>query len=338
MFAKRYPFFLVALVVVPLLSMATTTPVFLVLDNSLSILPFVWIMACLPLTLSWLFNYFIFNSVGGRVWLQLVITTSCMVVVSILVRYLLEDQMIAFIENVNGRQIKRLPPSLTTVGVVVMNNLLIVVFQTLVRYRLKEVQLVKELGEVKLLQIEAQYDNLKNQIHPHFLFNALNVLKILVYKDPAMAEEYILKVSDFLRASLQASKTTVLTVEEDLKIARNYLAIQEVRFKEGFQLSIDLPEAVMNRNIPILTFQCLFENALKHNKLSKQDPLLLFLSFKGEDVIEVRNTRRPLEARQIESTGTGLRNLSERFVLLRGKELRIFRTENTFEVQLTLLP
>lgn len=330
MFFKRHPFFLVALIVVPLLSMTTTTPIFLVLDNSVDVLPIVWLMGCIPLTVSWLLNYYMYKKVNGKIWLQLLITTTIMTGITTFIRLTFEDNLVTFLDRMNGGPVQRVPPLLTTLGVVKMNNILIVVFQTLVRYRLKEVQLVKELGETKILQVQAQYENLKNQIHPHFLFNTLNILKILIHKDPVKAEEYILKVSDFLRGSIQSSNTATHTVKEDLKIARNFLEIQEVRFKDTFHLSVLLPEDVLQRRVPILTFQCLFENALKHNKLSKNQPLEIKVTALDSDTIEVVNTLIPLDSDRIESTGTGLTNLSERFVLLGAEAPEIKETEYTF--------
>jgi LytS/YehU family sensor histidine kinase len=206
-----------------------------------------------------------------------------------------------------------------------------------VRYRLKEVQLVKELGETKLLRVQAQYENLKNQIHPHFLFNTLNILKILVHKDPVKAEEYIIKVSDFLRVSIQSSQTAIQTVEEDLRIASNYLEIQEVRFKDTFYLNSVLPDDILKKNIPILTFQCLFENALKHNKLSKQRPLEIRIEALDDETILVTNTLVPLDGERMESTGTGLANLRERFVLLGAESPEIIETEHSFGMKLKLL-
>ena len=317
--------------------MTTTTPVFLVLDNNLEVLPIIWLLGCVPLTVSWLLNYHIYERVKGRVWLQWLITTCIMTIITACIRYFFEGNLISFLEGVNGEPVRRVPPLITTVGVVKMNNTLIIAFQTLVRYRLKEVQLVKELGETKLLHVQAQYENLKNQIHPHFLFNTLNILKILVHKDPIKAEEYIIKVSDFLRVSIQSSQTATHSVEEDLKIASNYLEIQEVRFKDTFFLKNGLSGNILKKNVPFLTFQCLFENALKHNRLTKHTPLEIRVEALDENTILVSNTLIPLDGERMESTGTGLTNLIERFVLLGAEAPEIIETEHSFGIKLTLL-
>lgn len=337
MLLKRFPFLTVALIVIPLLSMTTTTPIFLVLDNSVSLLPFIWIMGCVPLSISWLLNYHVFNAVQGRVWLQWFITTAIMTSLVYTLRSTFEVEVLNFMETTNGAPVKQIPPLLTVIGIVKLNNTLIIVFQTLVRYRLNEVQLAKALNDAKIAQIEAQYENLKNQIHPHFLFNTLNILKTLVHKDPEKVEQYILKVSSFLRASLKSSDAALISVEEDLNIALNYLEIQELRFKDAFRIHVDLSEEYLKQQIPVLTFQCLIENILKHNTLSKNQPVLIDITGSEKRVITVSNTLFPRVAADGFSTSTGLKNLMKRFVLLGMEEPVIHKTEKTFGVNFNTL-
>jgi LytS/YehU family sensor histidine kinase len=196
---------------------------------------------------------------------------------------------------------------------------------------------VKDLSEAKLQRVQAQYENLRNQIHPHFLFNTLNTLKILVHKDADKAEAYILKVSDFLRTSLQSNQTLSHTVEEDLRVAMIYLEIQEVRFKDCFALDVELTDEIKQQMVPVLTFQCLFENILKHNRLSKQQPIRIGVRQVGDASIEVSNTLIPLESDRMESTGTGLFNLNERFKILGGTEVEISESKSFFNVKIQSL-
>lgn len=294
-------------------------------------------MGCLPLTVSWLINYKVYNLVRGKIWLQWLITTAIMTTFVYTLRSAFELEVMQFMEATNGAPVKQIPPLLTTIGIVKLNNTLIIVFQTLVRYRLKEVQLAKELNEVKIAQIEAQYENLKNQIHPHFLFNTLNVLKTLVHKDADKAEQYIHKVSSFLRASLKSSDAALVSVEEDLNIALNYLEIQELRFKDAFRIHVELSTDSLKQQIPVLTFQCLMENALKHNTLSRNQPIQINILEDGQNTIVVSNSIIPRLAAEDVSTGTGLNNLMKRFVLLGMKEPVIRKTEHLFGVEINTL-
>jgi LytS/YehU family sensor histidine kinase len=197
--------------------------------------------------------------------------------------------------------------------------------------------MINDLSEAKLHRMQAQYENLRNHIHPHFLFNALNTLKILIHKDPDQAEAYILKVSEFLRSSLQSTHRAKLPVADDLRIAVNYLQIQEVRFKNCFELHIEMDQIASSKGLPILAIQSLFENILKHNRLSKAEPIHIWVKTEGPSCLVITNTRIPLESERMESTGTGLFNLSERFKLLGGQPIEIQETPLAFVVKMYYL-
>jgi two-component system LytT family sensor kinase len=336
-FLRNRPYFAVAILVIPLLAMTTTTPIFLVVNRHIDMLPVVWVMATIPLTISWILNYHMYRWLKGKVILQWLVTTAIMLLIASTVRGILIDDIKEYLIMSEDPWLRQPPPLLTTLGLVKLDNTLIIVFQTLIRYRLQQVQFVKDLSEAKLQRVQAQYENLRNQIHPHFLFNTLNTLKILVHKDADKAEAYILKVSDFLRTSLQSNQTLSLTVEEDLRVAMNYLEIQEVRFKDCFVLDVDLTDEIKQQMVPVLTFQCLFENILKHNRLSKQQPIRIGVKQVGDASIEVTNTLIPLESDRMESTGTGLFNLNERFKILGGTEVEISEANMTFTVKINSL-
>jgi LytS/YehU family sensor histidine kinase len=136
---------------------------------------------------------------------------------------------------------------------------------------------------------------------------------------------------------LQSTHSSTLPVTEDLRIAVNYLQIQEVRFKDCFHLHVQIDDVAKAKMLPILTIQCLFENILKHNRLSKSQPIQIWVKSEGQGSLIVTNTRIPLESDLLESTGTGLFNLSERFKLLGGNALDISETQNVFSVRFNLL-
>lgn len=336
-FLRNRPYLLVALLVIPLLAMTTTTPIFLVVNRHIEMLPIVWLAALVPLSLSWILNYHMYRWLKGKVILQWLVTTSIMMIIATTIRSIFVDDIQRYVSTSNDPFLHQVPPLFTSLGLVKLNNTLIIVFQTLIRYRLQQVQFVKDLSEAKLQRVQAQYENLRNQIHPHFLFNTLNTLKILVHKDADKAEEYILKVSDFLRTSLQSNQSVTSSVQEDLRVAVNYLEIQEVRFKDCFTLHVDVNAAAKEKFVPVLTFQSLFENILKHNRLSKQQPIRIDVRSVDEETIEVVNTLIPLESDRMESTGTGLFNLNERFKLLGGSEVEIQESKTAFTVRIHCL-
>lgn len=234
--------------------------------------------------------------------------------------------------------INRKPPLLTGSFVALLNNALIIVFQMLLRYRENQINIVKDLAAARISQVEAQYQNLRNQVHPHFLFNSLNTLKVLVKRDPIKAEGYILKLSQFLRTTLQAEKDDLVTVENDLAIGLNYLEIQSIRFDGGFKVDNKLKLDVSNMDhLPILTFQTLFENILKHNKVSEEDPILISIYQNKNGYLVVENSTHSNWINSEDSTGLGLENLRKRFTLKGGEDILIEHTESIFSVKFKAL-
>ena len=320
--------FKVAVVVIPILGMLSTTPVYMVTGNDISILPLIWLFACLPLSFSWIMNHKLYAKIGHRPVVYFTISIAIMVLLSAGLRIIFQNQVFSYLEINQSPQIRNIPPIITSSMMAALDNVMIILFQTLASYRLTQVRMIQDLSEAQIQRMNAQYENIRNQIHPHFLFNALNTLKILIKKDQKQAETYIIKLSAFLRSSIESSTTSLFTVREDLKIAKNYLEIQEVRFPQGFTFECRIPENLQDQlNVPILTFQSLFENALKHNQINAENPIHILVEIDENNTIHVSNTNIPLQGERAESTGVGLHNLNQRFKIIGGEEVRI--TQNT---------
>lgn len=187
--------------------------------------------------------------------------------------------------------------------------------------------------EVSLLRsanAETTNQLLKRQIHPHFLFNALNVLKSLIKMDPAAAERYLINLSDFLRSSLNQNKKGTATVQEEIKLCKDYLEMQQIRFGNALKYNFDIPENYLDKTLPFFSLQPLAENAIKHNILTEEHPLSIQIGV-DYDLIQVKNNlqRKP----SVEtSTGNGLANLMERYRLLSGQQIIIRETNDSFIV------
>ncbi len=196
-----------------------------------------------------------------------------------------------------------------------------------------------ELEVVRLQSANMETTNqlLKQQIQPHFLFNALNTLKSLIKKQPDVAENYLIQLSDFLRASISGHRTDVVPIEEELKLCKNYMDMQKIRFGEALQYQVDVPESYLGKYfIPFFSLQPLLENAIKHNELTKQYPLLIAI-YAENDRIVVKNNLR-LKKNVETSTGNGLTNLRERYRILYQEEIHILQTDSAFIVSLKLIP
>lgn len=327
----------VALVAAPLQALVTTTPVFLVLENDLRILPVIWITVSVWIFLMWWINMVLYDRFKGT-WKFYFMTFVVVIGVSITLRWWV-DENVDFIHLLDEKlDINRKPPMLTGSLVAVLNNAMIIVFQTLLRYRENQISIVKDLAAVRIAQVEAQYQNLRNQVHPHFLFNSLNTLKVLVKRDPFKAEGYILKLSQFLRTTLQAEKDDLVSIENDLAVGINYMEIQSIRFEGGFKIENKLKLDESNSDqVPILTFQTLFENILKHNKVSEEDPILISIYQDDKGYLVVENSRHPNWTSSEDSAGVGLENLRQRFTLKGGEDILIDQSDSIFSVKFKAL-
>jgi two-component system, LytTR family, sensor kinase len=133
-----------------------------------------------------------------------------------------------------------------------------VAYHTAVRERdLRAVRLEVDLAEAKLAGLEAR-------LRPHFLFNTLNTIAALIREDPAGAEAMVGQLSDLLRASLKADPTREIRLDEEMQLAEQYLAIQQVRFQDRLQVSLDASESARRAFVPQLILQPLVENAVRH--------------------------------------------------------------------------
>ena len=191
-----------------------------------------------------------------------------------------------------------------------------------------------ENSELRTRNAETANQLLRQQIQPHFLFNALNVLKSLIRKYPDTAEEYLISLSDFLRASVNQNKKALVSLDEELKTCKDYMEMQKIRFGEALRYIVDIPENVKGY-LPVFSLQPLLENAIKHNELTNSSPLEIRICHSG-DWIEVKNNLKPKRSIS-ESTGNGLSNLAERYKLLTGDQIHIEECDQYFSVKIKLL-
>jgi LytS/YehU family sensor histidine kinase len=192
-----------------------------------------------------------------------------------------------------------------------------------------------ELERTKTDNLGAQYELLKQQVNPHFLFNSLNTLKYMVESQDPHAIDFILKLSDFYRYSLENRKQDLIKLTEELQILHAYLFLLKARFEEGINLSVNISEQQLKSLIPPFTLQLLVENCIKHNIVSVDRPLKICL-YSETDSIVVENgvqTKRTPES----STGMGLENINERYLHLVHKEIGIQKTEKAFTIKLPVI-
>lgn len=187
--------------------------------------------------------------------------------------------------------------------------------------------------EKKIAKVELEF--LKMQINPHFLFNNLSTLTSLIEDDQRLAVEYVQRLSKIYRHTLKKDEQYIVSVSEELEFIRSYLFLYEIRYQEGLSVKIDIPPAIMGKGIATATMQLLVENAIKHNSISRQNPLGIDIFVQDEAII-VKNNINPVMKTQ-HSSGIGLKNISERYMLLSDKAITITHDKEVFIVKIPLL-
>ncbi len=191
-----------------------------------------------------------------------------------------------------------------------------------------------EAEQLKNEKLSSQYQSLKDQLNPHFLFNSLNVLSSLVYEDADRSAAFIQKLSKIYRYVLEAQKEQLIELDKELGFAKNYLELQKIRFEDSLQYVIDIDSTV--GLLPPLSLQLLLENAIKHNIASEDKPLLINIFRKGNE-LWVSNTYQPKLNQSEHSTGVGLNNIKMRYELLSYKNMEVTQTSEEFLVKLPIL-
>ena len=181
-----------------------------------------------------------------------------------------------------------------------------------------------------------RYLKLKRQVNPHFLFNSLNILDCLICEEQTeKASTYTHKLAGIYRYMIKSEDEEVVTLRDELTFAQLYIDLLKVRFPEGFDVIIDVPEDKMARFVPPCSIQLLIENATKHNAVNTETPLIVHVTAEGEQVM-VSNNIVP-KVTKSQSTGLGQKYIRQLYMDMSGKSIDIRHTENEYCVTLPLL-
>ncbi len=198
-----------------------------------------------------------------------------------------------------------------------------------------------EAERLKRESVEARFEALKTQLDPHFLFNNLNTLVSLVEDNPP-AVSFVENLSLVYRYILQNRDKTVVPLADELRLVKAYVFLLQQRFGEALQVEIIIPDELHERQIPPLTLQLLLENAVKHNIVSRANPLHIRLTVDASGQLVVENNRQPKvsangQARPAEGVGIGLKNIENRYQLLGQVRPTVTETTECFTVHLPLI-
>lgn len=180
----------------------------------------------------------------------------------------------------------------------------------------------------------AQFESLKNQIDPHFLFNSLNVLSSLIEENPIAAQKFTTSLSKVYRYVLEQKDKELVSVTEELTFAKTYMNLLLMRFENS--ITFEIPEnTTEDAKVVPLSLQLLLENCIKHNIVSSSKPLHINISTVDNQLVIENN----LQKKEIlsDGKGVGLQNIINRYALLTERKVRIIQDEKSFKVYLPLL-
>ena len=195
-------------------------------------------------------------------------------------------------------------------------------------------KVLQEKEELKRTSISAEFETLKSQINPHFLFNSLNTLTSLIEESPTTATNFIHKLSDVYRYVLNQKEKETVTLGEELEFIQAYIYLNQIRFGNNLRVHIHIPAECRNKSIATLSLQMLLENAIKHNIISAKHPLEINISANGSELHIRNNLQRKMN---VESNGIGLNNIITRYGYLTKSQVEITETEEYFMVSLPLI-
>lgn len=183
---------------------------------------------------------------------------------------------------------------------------------------------------------EYQYERLKQQINPHFLFNSLNILDYLVQEhETERASAFIRKLAGIYRYMLNNDSKSLVKLSEELEFTDMYINLLKERFSEGMVVEIDIDKELENHHVVPCAIQLLVENATKHNIMSKEEPLRIIIATRG-GMLEVRNNLQ-LRTHGQPSTHLGLENIRRQYLDITNRDIIIEKTDNDFIVKLPIV-
>jgi len=212
-------------------------------------------------------------------------------------------------------------------------NSMVVMGIELIIYHKSIMEQETTLARIEKEKATFQYEALKNQINPHFLFNSLNVLASLTYQDAEKANLFTKKLSYVYRYLLNTYEQRLVSLSDELNFLNAYIYLEQIRFGQAVRLSVNIPDSYMRLMVVPTSLQMLVENALKHNICAIEQPLHISITATN-DAITVTNN---LQIRNDVATNkVGLSNLRKQYAIY-NKGIEVSKSATEFAVTLPLL-
>jgi len=320
--------FKIAAITSPIIALLLSIPIYLLRENKdIKFFP-MWFLVLIATLVSWWYNSIIFKlekPKRNNNWFRITLSFCCALLLSFSPINLKELMGLHLFINDE----KSLILELSTLCSI--NFIVFIIFDLVVSNETAMV-LNKENAELKFSNLEAEYKLLKDQINPHFLFNALNTSKSLIKSKPIAAEQYIVNLSDFIRLMINNQQKSA-SLKEEIDMLENYITLQKIRFEDAIKVSIDINEKILGYKLPFFTLVSLFENAIKHNVLTNEMPLNIELYDENEWIVVSNN----IQAKFVMATSrTGLININKRSKILTEQDIKVENDINHFTVKVKL--
>lgn len=189
--------------------------------------------------------------------------------------------------------------------------------------------------ELKRAHLALQYQSLRDQVRPHFLFNSLSSLVTLINKDTEKATRFVHKLSDVYRYLLEQREAELVPLSEEVRFLEDYLFLQKIRFGESLQVTLEVEQAANSWVLP-LSLQMMVENAIKHNEASADRPLYVEIRATEDQKVVISNTLQPKKLTE-KSSGLGLENLKKRLAFYTNDSMQVTEGPDKFTVTLPTL-
>ncbi|UFH52383.1 sensor histidine kinase [Spirosoma sp. KNUC1025] len=189
--------------------------------------------------------------------------------------------------------------------------------------------------QLKRNKLQHQLDTLKSQINPHFLFNSLNSLSMLIYENPQQAETFVDELSSVYRYLLRTNEQELTTLGRELQFIKSYYQLLKTRYGEGIELRVTVEDWQLDYKLPALTLQLLVENAVKHNVILPSRPLIIEILTQDSMLVVQNNLQRKNTA--VLSNKVGLNNIAAKYRLLAQRDIVIEEKNGLFVIKLPLL-
>jgi two-component system LytT family sensor kinase len=310
----------------PIIGVIGSTPLYIIDKISIPNIIILWLFLSFIVFIFWIINIVIITKVKEtnsiKRYLLSFLLTLILQFINISLIYFLDIKFVP--RNVDFY------PLVPAIGI---NTIIIILSNSIVlQFQKRNAEL--EIERLKVNNLEAQRLMLLQQLQPHFLFNALSTLKSLISENPSKAEDYTVRLSEFLRYSFQAKNNELVLLADSIKFTEDYVELQKVRFGDSFDCNIEIAEVELQKKVPIYAVQTLVENAIKHNAFNDKKPLFIQILIDGGR-LKVKNNLIPKKDKT--NSGTGLENLNQRYKMIANLEIEVIKTDESFTVFINLI-